>query len=190
MHDPQGSAVDWWGLGILTFELLLGSTPFVGKNGKTRFTYLNIMNKEAQFPGPGEREVGDVSEACQDFIRALLAKDPRERAGSRGAQAVKAHRFFSSVSWKQLLKQAPPFLPLVQCGVRPPVVENTSGWWWDVEEAIAVEAKGEAEEREAVAPGITNGDGTEGRCGWWPFDRFDWTDDEDERDRNCSTGSE
>ncbi|CAM9693112.1 unnamed protein product, partial [Laminaria digitata] len=111
LHDPQGSAVDWWGLGILTYELLIGQTPFAGENGKTRFTYLNIMHKDARFPGPGEREEGEVSAVCQCFIRALLSKDPRGRVGSRGAHAVKAHPFFSSVSWERLLEQEPPLVP-------------------------------------------------------------------------------
>lgn len=175
MHDPQGSAVDWWGLGVLTYELLLGITPFAGENGKTRYTYLNIIHKEAEFPEPGEREQGDISGVCQEFIHALLAKDPRGRAGSRGARAVKAHPFFRSVRWDKLLKREPPLQPRRvgnECA-RPPPVDNTSGWWWDPQDAISAAA-------EQVQVGRGRGEPRDGRGGevdgWWPFDRFDWTD--------------
>lgn len=193
MHDPQGSAVDWWGLGILTYELLLGQTPFAGENGKTRFTFLNIMHKEACFPGPGEREEGDISGVCQQFIRALLSKDPRGRAGS--ASPVREHPFFSRVGWDRLLRAEPPLhVPgghVSGAGegavARPlPAVDNTSGWWWDPEDAVAAE-----EEEEEAAAG-TSGVGSRGggaEKSWWPFDRFDWSEGEiGGLDVNCALG--
>lgn len=193
MHDPQGSAVDWWGLGILTYELLLGQTPFAGEGGMTRLTFLNIIHKEARFPEPGERgEEGDVSQVCQNFIRGLLAKDPRGRSGSRGAHAVKAHPFFSGVRWGQLLKQEPPLLPQRlgnECGVCPPPVNNTSGWWWAAEDAIAAEAEEARMAGRGGRGGLTS-DGNEGETGgWWPFDRFNWSDGAEEKGVRCPVGS-
>ncbi|CAM9377096.1 unnamed protein product, partial [Hapterophycus canaliculatus] len=158
MHDPQGSAVDWWGLGVLTYELLLGRTPFAGENGKNRLTFLNIMNKEASFPEPGERRRSGggegVSDVCQQFIRALLSKDPKGRAGS--TFPVREHPFFAGVSWDRLLAEEPPLrvpgcvapgaaVAATAAGrtmARPPTpspVDNTSGWWWDPQDAIAIE---------------------------------------------------
>ncbi|CAN0188444.1 unnamed protein product [Pylaiella littoralis] len=116
MHDPQGSAVDWWGLGVLTYELLMGRTPFAGENGKTRLTYLNIMHKEASFPEPGEREEGDISDVCRNFVRALLSKDPRGRAGS--ASSVRKHPFFGGVRWDSLLLEEAPLRVGPACGRR------------------------------------------------------------------------
>lgn len=134
------------------------------------------MHKDARFPGPGERAEGDVSAACQGFIRALLAKDPRGRVGSRGALAVKAHPFFSGVSWDRLLEQEPPLVPRRfgnECGVPP--VHNTSGWWWDAEDAADFEADeaapaGGGERRKASGRGVRESEE------WWPFDRFTWSD--------------
>lgn len=42
------SAVDWWTLGILIYEMLYGTTPFKGKNRK--ITFGNILKDEVQFP--------------------------------------------------------------------------------------------------------------------------------------------
>eukprot|EP00903_Cladosiphon_okamuranus_P008744 g8376.t1 len=182
MHDPQGSAVDWWGLGILTYELLLGRTPFAGENGKTRFTFLNIMHKEAGFPGPGERGEGDISDTCQQFIRALLFKDPRGRAGS--ASPVREHPFLSGVAWERLLQDEPPLRAPGGGQQAPlPMVDNTAGWWWDPEDAIVAE---EEEEAEAVAAGRPGG----AEKTWWPFDRFDWSDGEGTGglDASCDLG--
>ncbi|CAB1104579.1 unnamed protein product [Ectocarpus sp. CCAP 1310/34] len=181
MHEPQGSAVDWWGLGVLVYELLLGRTPFAGENGKTRLTFLNIMHGEARFPEPGERDEGDISGVCQEFVRALLVKDPRGRAG--GASPVRDHAFFSGVRWDRLLEEEPPLRPPPGCCtgagggaeetaaafVGVPAGENDSGWWWD--DAIAVEDEEPAGWRGArvAGPGGTERD-------WSPFDRFNWSD--------------
>lgn len=183
MHAAQGSAVDWWGLGVLTYELILGRTPFVGEKGKTRFTYLNIMHKEAQFPearvdtggqegaAGGDGKNPGVSEVCKEFIRALLTKDPRGRAGSRGTHAVKAHPFFAQVRWDELRTQEPPLLPsrlglgngrgAVPC---PPPVTNTSGWTWAAEDALEQAA------REGAFPEEVGGENG-------VFSRFDWAND-------------
>lgn len=181
MHDPQGSAVDWWGLGVLVYELLLGRTPFAGENGKTRLTFLNIMHGEARFPGPGERDEGDISGVCQEFVRALLVKDPRGRAG--GASPVRDHAFFSGVRWNRLLEEEPPLRPPPGCCtgaggaetaafVGVPAGENTSGWWWDDAIADEDEEPGWGGARAGAA-----GAGGKERD-WWPFDRFNWSDSE------------
>uniref|UniRef100_A0A453BRU0 non-specific serine/threonine protein kinase n=1 Tax=Aegilops tauschii subsp. strangulata TaxID=200361 RepID=A0A453BRU0_AEGTS len=42
------SAIDWWALGILLYEMLYGRTPFRGKNRKK--TFYNILHKDLTFP--------------------------------------------------------------------------------------------------------------------------------------------
>lgn len=42
------SAVDWWTLGILIYEMLYGTTPFKGKNRNA--TFASILRDEVQFP--------------------------------------------------------------------------------------------------------------------------------------------
>ena len=45
------SAVDWWTLGILIYEMLFGTTPFKGKNRNA--TFANILRDEVPFPEGG-----------------------------------------------------------------------------------------------------------------------------------------
>jgi protein-serine/threonine kinase len=50
------SAVDWWTLGILIYEMLYGTTPFKGKNRNA--TFANILSREVDFPeGSGSPQV-------------------------------------------------------------------------------------------------------------------------------------
>ncbi|KAJ7562929.1 hypothetical protein O6H91_03G089500 [Diphasiastrum complanatum] len=96
----HNSAIDWWALGILVYEMLYGRTPFLDKSRNGTFS--NILKKEVTFP----RNI-PVSIVAKQFIHALLQKDPTERLGSlAGADDIKKHPFFSSIMW-----------PLVRCMV-------------------------------------------------------------------------
>lgn len=48
------SAVDWWTLGILIYEMLYGTTPFKGKNRNA--TFGNILRDEVPFPEQGSSQ--------------------------------------------------------------------------------------------------------------------------------------
>jgi protein-serine/threonine kinase len=50
------SAVDWWTLGILIYEMLYGTTPFKGKNRNA--TFQNILKDDVPFPdGPNATQI-------------------------------------------------------------------------------------------------------------------------------------
>ncbi|KAK3069036.1 serine/threonine protein kinase, AGC [Teratosphaeriaceae sp. CCFEE 6253] len=102
------SAVDWWTLGILIYEMLFGTTPFKGKNRNA--TFANILRDEVPFPeGSGGPQVSNL---CKSLIRKLLIKDELRRLGSRaGASDVKAHAFFRTTSWALLRHMKPPIIP-------------------------------------------------------------------------------
>ncbi|KAF2094952.1 serine/threonine protein kinase Nrc-2 [Rhizodiscina lignyota] len=102
------SAVDWWTLGILIYEMLYGTTPFKGKNRNA--TFANILRDDVPFPeGSG---APNVSNLCKSLIRKLLIKDELRRLGSRaGASDVKSHPFFKYTSWALLRHSKPPIIP-------------------------------------------------------------------------------
>ncbi|TIA14971.1 serine/threonine-protein kinase-like protein nrc-2 [Aureobasidium pullulans] len=102
------SAVDWWTLGILIYEMLYGTTPFKGKNRNA--TFANILRDEVPFPeGSG---YPNTSNLCKSLIRKLLIKDELRRLGSRaGASDVKGHPFFRTTQWALLRHSKPPIIP-------------------------------------------------------------------------------
>ncbi|KAL6195159.1 hypothetical protein ACLB2K_030780 [Fragaria x ananassa] len=96
-------AVDWWALGILTYECMYGTTPFKGRCRKE--TFRNVLTKTPEFMGKRT--------ALMDLIERLLHKDPSKRLGYvRGACEIKEHEFFRGVSWDLLTEVSrAPFIP-------------------------------------------------------------------------------
>ncbi|ESQ42575.1 hypothetical protein EUTSA_v10012609mg [Eutrema salsugineum] len=98
------SAIDWWALGILLYEMLYGRTPFRGKNRQK--TFANILHKDLTFPSSIP-----VSLVCRQLINMLLNRDPSCRLGSKGgANEIKQHAFFRGINW-----------PLIRCMSPPPL---------------------------------------------------------------------
>uniref|UniRef100_A0A140F7Q1 non-specific serine/threonine protein kinase n=1 Tax=Atrichum angustatum TaxID=37310 RepID=A0A140F7Q1_9BRYO len=98
------STVDWWGLGILLYEMLFGRTPFRGKN--RQFTFENVLHKELVFPVNTP-----VSMEAKQLMRALLTREPTMRLGShRGAHDIKSHPFFRDINWPLIRCMTPPSL--------------------------------------------------------------------------------
>lgn len=99
------SAVDWWALGILLYEMLYGYTPFRGKTRQKTFT--NVLQKHLKYPSNKP-----VSLHAKQLIYQLLQKNPKDRLGAcEGANEIKRHPFFRGMNWA-----------LVRC-VNPPELE-------------------------------------------------------------------
>ncbi|XP_022943391.1 phototropin-1-like [Cucurbita moschata] len=98
------SAVDWWALGILLYEMLYGYTPFRGKTRQK--TFANILHKDLKFP----RSIS-ASLSVKQLICRLLHRDAKNRLGSReGANEIKRHPFFRGVNWALVRCMHPPEL--------------------------------------------------------------------------------
>ncbi|KAG5989748.1 serine/threonine protein kinase, AGC [Claviceps pusilla] len=102
------SAVDWWTLGILVYEMLYGTTPFKGKNRNA--TFANILREDIPFPD--HAGAPQISNLCKSLIRKLLIKDENRRLGARaGASDIKAHPFFRTLQWALIRHMKPPIVP-------------------------------------------------------------------------------
>ncbi|KAK7746825.1 serine/threonine protein kinase, AGC [Cytospora paraplurivora] len=102
------SAVDWWTLGILVYEMLYGTTPFKGKNRNA--TFANILREDIPFPD--HTGAPQISNLCKSLIRKLLIKDENRRLGARaGASDIKAHPFFRTTQWALIRHMKPPIVP-------------------------------------------------------------------------------
>ncbi|XP_066572370.1 serine/threonine-protein kinase N2-like [Amia ocellicauda] len=120
-EETYTRAVDWWALGVLLYEMLIGKRPFTGNDEDAMFE--SIIRDPVQFPS-------HLSTEATSIITGLLEKDPEWRlgAGERGVEDVKAHPFFRSVDWPALLAKrvTPPFIPTISerealCGSAAPV---------------------------------------------------------------------
>uniref|UniRef100_A0A7N6BZP4 protein kinase C n=1 Tax=Anabas testudineus TaxID=64144 RepID=A0A7N6BZP4_ANATE len=102
-------SVDWWGLGVLIFEMLVGESPFPGDDEEEVFD--SIVNDEVCYPR-------FLSPESLSLIQQLLQKNPETRlgAGREDALEIKRQKFFQGMDWDALLakKMKPPFLPVIR----------------------------------------------------------------------------
>ncbi|XP_078126739.1 serine/threonine-protein kinase N1b isoform X1 [Sander vitreus] len=101
-------AVDWWGLGVLVYEMLVGESPFPGDDEEEVFD--SIVNDEVRYPR-------FLSTEAIGIMRRLLRRNPERRLGSgeKDAEDVKKQPFFRGMDWEALLqrKVPPPFVPTI-----------------------------------------------------------------------------
>nr|XP_055132495.1 serine/threonine-protein kinase N2-like [Symphalangus syndactylus] len=102
-------AVDWWGLGVLIYEMLVGKPPFPGDDEEKVFD--SIVNDEVRYPR-------SLSTEATSIMRRLLRRNPELRLGAseKDAEDVKKHPFFRLIDWRALMdkKVKPPFIPAIK----------------------------------------------------------------------------
>ncbi|XP_055132494.1 serine/threonine-protein kinase N2-like isoform X2 [Symphalangus syndactylus] len=102
-------AVDWWGLGVLIYEMLVGKPPFPGDDEEKVFD--SIVNDEVRYPR-------SLSTEATSIMRRLLRRNPELRLGAseKDAADVKKHPFFQLIDWRALMdkKVKPPFIPAIK----------------------------------------------------------------------------
>ena len=99
--------VDWWSVGCILFEMLVGYPPFF--SDEPSITCQKIMHWKKTFSIPSEAK---LTPASTDILKRLIC-DADTRLGRNGVEEIKAHPFFNGVEWDKLRDQTPPYIPQV-----------------------------------------------------------------------------
>ncbi|XP_057185018.1 microtubule-associated serine/threonine-protein kinase 2 isoform X4 [Triplophysa rosa] len=109
LRQGYGKPVDWWAMGIILYEFLVGCVPFFGDTPEELFG--QVISDEINWPEGEDAPPFDA----QELITLLLKQNPLERLGSAGgAYEVKHHQFFHSLDWNSLLRQKAEFIPQLE----------------------------------------------------------------------------
>ncbi|XP_023789969.1 death-associated protein kinase 2 isoform X4 [Cyanistes caeruleus] len=73
-YEPLGLAADMWSIGVITYILLSGASPFLGETKQETLANITAVNYDFD-----EEFFGNTSDLAKDFIQKLLVKDTRKR---------------------------------------------------------------------------------------------------------------
>eukprot|EP00357_Protocruzia_adherens_P011431 CAMPEP_0115013506 /NCGR_PEP_ID=MMETSP0216-20121206/25454_1 /TAXON_ID=223996 /ORGANISM="Protocruzia adherens, Strain Boccale" /LENGTH=841 /DNA_ID=CAMNT_0002382929 /DNA_START=885 /DNA_END=3410 /DNA_ORIENTATION=- len=101
-RSGHGKSVDWYLLGVLFYEMLVGTPPYFTNNREKLFE--NIERGVLRVPS-------SLSTEAKSLLKGLLIRNPLKRLGARDdAEEIKAHAFFSDIDWHHVKerKLVPP----------------------------------------------------------------------------------
>ena len=105
LRKGHNRGVDYWALGILIYEMLTGTTPYVDASGNqdTRIVCSNILRSDLKFPR-------DVDKKSRSVITKLLITNPTRRLGCLvgGPEEIKENIYFEKFDFDKLLKKELP----------------------------------------------------------------------------------
>eukprot|EP00698_Gefionella_okellyi_P005112 TRINITY_DN14693_c0_g1_i1.p1 TRINITY_DN14693_c0_g1~~TRINITY_DN14693_c0_g1_i1.p1 ORF type:complete len:441 (+),score=98.79 TRINITY_DN14693_c0_g1_i1:75-1397(+) len=109
--EGYGKAVDWWSLGTLIYEMLVGLPPFYSQN--VNLMYEKILKSELKFPP-------HLTPEARRLLTGLLERDPPKRLGSGGGDMdeIKREPFFAGLDFDKVMARGykPQFRPSLKTG--------------------------------------------------------------------------
>ena len=104
-QSGYGQEVDWWSIGVMFFEMVVGYPPFFSENPTD--TCKKIIKWKENFSIPVDAE---LSPEAENLILKMVA--PAEnRLGVWGVEDIMRHPFFKGVDWNNIRKSKAPFIP-------------------------------------------------------------------------------
>ncbi|CAL5425063.1 unnamed protein product [Camellia sinensis] len=107
LKKGYGMECDWWSLGAIMFEMLVGYPPFYSDDPMS--TCRKIVNWRTHLKFPEEAK---LTPEAKDLISKLLC-NVNQRLGSKGADELKVHPWFEGVDWDRIYQMEAAFIPEV-----------------------------------------------------------------------------
>ena len=105
MRKGYGKEIDWWSVGVIFYEMLIGYAPFCSK--ETNEVCYKVLNWKKFLKIPSNKK---ISENAKDLIMKMI-NNPNKRLGKNGAEEIKKHKFFEGFDWDNILNMKAPFIP-------------------------------------------------------------------------------
>ncbi|KAG8376182.1 hypothetical protein BUALT_Bualt09G0036600 [Buddleja alternifolia] len=134
LKKGYGIECDWWSLGAIMYEMLVGYPPFYADDPISTCKKIVHWRNHLRFPYDAR-----LTPEAKDLIRKLL-RDVGNRLGSHGADEIKAHPWFKDIKWDKLYEMEAAYKPEVNGEldtqnfmkydeVDPPPAKSSSGAW-------------------------------------------------------------
>ncbi|KAL6331301.1 hypothetical protein AAG906_009729 [Vitis piasezkii] len=107
LKKGYGMECDWWSLGAIMYEMLVGYPPFYSDDPITTCRKIVHWKNHLKFP-----EEARLTPEAKDLISRMLS-DVDHRLGTNGAAEIKAHPWFKDVEWDKLYEMEAAFKPEV-----------------------------------------------------------------------------
>lgn len=107
LEQDYGASVDWWALGVLMYEMMVGQPPFEADSEEDLFD--SILKDDVLYPVW-------LSNEATSILKGFMTKSPIKRLGCVGDEnTIRSHPFFVSINWVELeaRKIEPPFKPKI-----------------------------------------------------------------------------
>ena len=107
-QDGYGQEVDWWSIGVMFFEMVVGYPPFFSENPAD--TCKKIIKWKEYFSIPVD---AGLSVEAENLILKMVAP-PENRLGVHGVEEIMKHPFFKGVDWNNIRRCKAPFIPEIK----------------------------------------------------------------------------
>ena len=102
-----GAEVDWWSVGVIFYEMLIGFPPFWNNKDSPKETCIKLKNFKKYLNIPKGVKISlEAKKLIFDFL-----SERKKRLGKNGIEEIKNHIFFKNFDWDNIRDMKPPYVP-------------------------------------------------------------------------------